>query len=39
VVPVSNDHTRIDVSDFAAGVYMIRLDSEMGTITKKFVKK
>ena len=39
IVPVTNDHTRIDVSDFANGVYVIRLESEMGTITKKFVKK
>jgi len=39
IVPISNDLTRIDVSDFANGVYLIRIDSEMGTITKKFVKK
>ncbi len=39
VVPVSSDLTRVDVSDLANGVYFVRLDSERGTITKKFVKK
>ena len=39
VVPVNSDHIVIDATDFAAGVYFIRLNSEKGMITKKFVKK
>ena len=39
IVPVSSDHTQIDVSDFANGIYFIRIESKVGTITKKFVKK
>ncbi|MDX9892322.1 MAG: T9SS type A sorting domain-containing protein, partial [Bacteroidales bacterium] len=39
IVPIHTDVTKIDVTDFAAGVYFIRMNSEMGVITKKFVKK
>ena len=39
IVPVNADNTKIDATDFAAGVYFIRMNSEMGVITKKFVKK
>jgi len=39
IVPVHTDVTQIDVTDFAAGVYFVRLNSDLGTITKKFVKK
>ena len=39
IVPVNADNTQIDATDFAAGVYFIRMNSEMGVITKKFVKK
>jgi hypothetical protein len=39
VVLVNSDITRIDVSDIANGVYFVRIDSERGTITKKFVKE
>jgi hypothetical protein len=39
VVLVHNDVTRIEVSDLANGVYFVRMDSEKGTIIKKFVKK
>jgi hypothetical protein len=39
IVPVYSDITKIDVTHFAAGVYFVRMNSEKGTITKKFVKK
>ena len=39
IVPVTTDVTKIDVTHFAAGVYFVRMNSEKGTITKKFVKK
>ncbi len=39
VVPINSDITRVDVSEIANGVYFVRMDSEKGTITKKFVKK
>lgn len=39
IVPVNADNTKIDATDFAAGVYFIRMNSELGVITKKFVKK
>ncbi len=39
VIPVNSDITTIDVTSFAAGVYFVRMNSEIGIITKKFVKK
>jgi hypothetical protein len=39
IVPVHTDITKIDVTDLAAGVYFVRMNSDKGTITKKFVKK
>ena len=39
IVPVHTDITKIDVNHLAAGVYFVRMNSEKGTITKKFVKK
>jgi hypothetical protein len=39
IVPVNSDVTQIDVTHFAAGVYFVRMNSEKGSITKKFVKK
>lgn len=39
IIPVSQDNTTIDVTNFAAGVYFVKMNSEMGVITKKFIKK
>ena len=39
VIPIQSDATAIDVTDFASGVYFVRMETEKGTITKKFVKK
>lgn len=39
VINTANEITTIDVSEYASGVYFIRLNTEMGVITKKFVKK
>ena len=39
VIPIHAETTSIDVTDFASGVYFVRMDSEKGTISKKFVKK
>jgi hypothetical protein len=39
IVPVHTDITKIDVNHLAAGVYFVRMNSDLGTITKKFVKK
>ena len=39
VVPINSDITIMDVSHFAAGVYFVRMNSEKGVVTKKFVKK
>lgn len=39
VLTIHSESTSIDVTDFASGVYFIRMDSERGTISKKFVKK
>ena len=39
VIIVSEENTKIDVSDYASGVYFVKMNTEMGVITKKFVKK
>lgn len=39
VIPIKDETTSIDVSDYASGVYIIHIESERGTIFKKFVKK
>ena len=39
VIPIHAETTSIDVTDFASGVYFVRMESERGTISKKFVKK
>ena len=38
-IQINAETTSIDVTDFASGVYFVRMDSERGTISKKFVKK
>lgn len=39
VVPIQSETTTLDVTEFAAGVYFVRMESEQGVISKKFVKK
>ena len=39
VIPISSERTLIDASDLSSGVYLIILNSEMGIISKRFVKK
>ena len=38
-VPLTDNHTRIDLSDMAAGMYFIRVNDEGVMATKKFVKR
>ena len=39
VVSIQSEITTLDVTEFAAGVYFVRMESEKGIIAKKFVKK
>lgn len=39
ITPVNTNNTTINVTDFASGIYFIRMNSKIGIITKKFVKK
>ena len=42
VVGANNDsplQARIDISGLAAGVYFVRINTEAGVVTKKFVKQ
>jgi hypothetical protein len=39
VLPIQSETTTIDVTEFASGVYFIRIETEKGIIAKKFVKK
>ncbi len=39
IIPVEEEITPIDVSDFAVGVYFIRLATEQGQVSKRFVKQ
>ena len=40
VVGANNDSPlRINVSDFSAGMYFVRVTTEQGMVTKRFVKK
>ncbi|HNY63701.1 MAG TPA: T9SS type A sorting domain-containing protein, partial [Bacteroidales bacterium] len=39
ILPIEEDITTIDVSDFAAGVYFVRLTTEQGQVSKRFVKQ
>jgi hypothetical protein len=39
VLPIEEEITTIDVSDFAAGVYFVRLATEQGQVSKRFVKQ
>ncbi|HPB58388.1 MAG TPA: T9SS type A sorting domain-containing protein, partial [Bacteroidales bacterium] len=39
IMPIEEEITTIDVSDFAAGVYFVRLTTEQGQVSKRFVKK
>ena len=38
-MPIEESITTIDVSDFAAGVYFVRLTTEQGQVSKRFVKQ
>ena len=38
VVPITGETTSINVSDLADGVYFVRLRTDAGTVTKRFVK-
>jgi hypothetical protein len=39
VITITEENTKIDVSEYASGVYFVRMNTEMGPISKKFVKK
>ena len=39
ILPIEEEITTIDVSDFAVGVYFVRLTTEQGQISKRFVKQ
>jgi hypothetical protein len=39
ILPIEEEITSIDVSDFAAGVYFVRLTTEQGQVSKRFVKQ
>lgn len=39
VLPIEEDITSIDVTNFASGVYIIRLTTEQGQVSKRFVKQ
>ncbi len=39
IMPIEEEITTIDVSDFAAGVYFVRLTTEQGQVSKRFVKQ
>ena len=39
VLSIEEEITTIDVSDFASGVYLVRLTTEQGQISKRFVKQ
>ena len=39
IMPIEEEITTIDVSDFATGVYFVRLTTEQGQVSKRFVKK
>ena len=39
VFPVEDEITTIDVSSFAAGIYFVRLTTEQGQVSKRFVKQ
>jgi len=39
VLPIEEEITSIDVSAFASGVYIIRLTTEQGQVSKRFVKQ
>ena len=36
---VSNNNTNIDISSLNSGIYFVKLSSDEGTITRKFIKK
>ena len=38
VIPITGETTSINVSDLADGVYFVRLRTDAGTVTKRFVK-
>ena len=38
-VELNNNHTRIDLSDMAAGMYFVRVNSDNVSATKKFIKR
>jgi hypothetical protein len=39
ILPIEEEITSIDVSDFASGVYFVRLATEQGQVSKRFVKQ
>jgi hypothetical protein len=39
IAPVNTNNTIIDVTDLSAGIYFVHMNSKIGVITKKFVKK
>lgn len=38
-VEVNGNHTRLDMTPFADGIYFIRIETEKGIVTKRLVKK
>ena len=39
IVPITSENTQINVSSLADGMYFVRVRTEEGTVTKRFVKK
>lgn len=39
VIPITSDRSTIELSDFSSGVYILRLQSESGSISKIVIKK
>jgi hypothetical protein len=37
-IPIQADHTTLDILDLSSGIYFIRIRSEKGITTKKFIK-
>ena len=38
-VELNDNHARIDLSDMAAGMYFVRVNSDNVSATKKFIRK
>ena len=39
IIPITSETTSINVADMASGIYFVRVFTDAGTVTKRFVKK